>query len=157
MDLTPTTSVTTAQVMGDCLAIALLERRGFRAEDFRFLHPGGVIGGVASRGVEELMHERDALPKVLESASLRYTVVGRDLAAGAMFEPVVRFVNELRARPRVVTERIFQTFGAYEPLAEPNRAMTEVLQRLAGEVRVVEGLDGHNWTNWRDDSEDRQF
>ncbi|TMQ71844.1 MAG: KpsF/GutQ family sugar-phosphate isomerase [Candidatus Eisenbacteria bacterium] len=71
MDLTPTTSVTTAQVMGDCLAIALLERRGFRAEDFRFLHPGGVIGGVASRGVEELMHERDALPKVLESASLR--------------------------------------------------------------------------------------
>jgi arabinose-5-phosphate isomerase len=44
-----TTSVTAAQVMGDCLAIALLERRGFRAEDFRFLHPGGVIGGVASR------------------------------------------------------------------------------------------------------------
>jgi enterochelin esterase-like enzyme len=87
---------------------------------------------------------------LLESASLRYTVVGRDLAAGAVFEPVVRFVNELRAKPRVVTERIFQTFGAYEPLAEPNRAMTEVLQRLAGEVRVVEGLDGHNWTNWRD-------
>ncbi|HUK63468.1 MAG TPA: SIS domain-containing protein, partial [Dongiaceae bacterium] len=41
MDLTPTTSVTLAQVMGDCLAIALLERRGFKPEDFRFLHPGG--------------------------------------------------------------------------------------------------------------------
>lgn len=71
MDLTPTTSVTAAQVMGDCLAVALLQRRGFRPEDFRFLHPGGVIGGVASRRVEELMHEGDALPKVPLDASLR--------------------------------------------------------------------------------------
>ncbi|HET9327025.1 MAG TPA: KpsF/GutQ family sugar-phosphate isomerase [Candidatus Eisenbacteria bacterium] len=71
MDLTPTTSVTAAQVMGDCLAVALLERRGFRAEDFRFLHPGGVIGGVASRRIEELMHEGSAMPKVPVTASLR--------------------------------------------------------------------------------------
>jgi arabinose-5-phosphate isomerase len=71
MDLTPTTSVTLAQVMGDCLAIALLERRGFRADDFRFLHPGGVIGRAASRRVGELMHDGDALPKVGESTGLR--------------------------------------------------------------------------------------
>jgi arabinose-5-phosphate isomerase len=71
MDLTPTTSVTAAQVMGDCLAVALLERRGFRPEDFRFLHPGGVIGGIASRRAGELMHEGDALPKVLVTTSLR--------------------------------------------------------------------------------------
>lgn len=71
MDLTPTTSVTVAQVMGDCLAIALLERRGFQAEDFRFLHPGGVIGGVASRRVGELMHGGEALPLVKEAAGLR--------------------------------------------------------------------------------------
>src|SRR5262249_11721091 len=64
MDLTPTTSITLAQVMGDCLAVALLERRGFRAEDFRFLHPGGVIGRAASRRVEELMHRGEALPRV---------------------------------------------------------------------------------------------
>ncbi len=71
MDLTPTTSVTLAQVMGDCLAVALLERRGFSPEDFRFLHPGGVIGRAASRRVEELMHGGDALPRVAETASLR--------------------------------------------------------------------------------------
>ncbi len=71
MDLTPTTSITAAQVMGDCLAVALLERRGFRAEDFRFLHPGGVIGGVASRRVGELMHEGLALPRVRATAPLR--------------------------------------------------------------------------------------
>jgi len=71
MDLTPTTSITLAQVMGDCLAVALLERRGFRPEDFRFLHPGGVIGGVASRRVAELMHGGDALPQVRERTRLR--------------------------------------------------------------------------------------
>ena len=71
MDLTPTTSVTVAQVMGDCLAVALLERRGFQPEDFRFLHPGGVIGGVASRRVGELMHQGEAMPRVKVGASLR--------------------------------------------------------------------------------------
>lgn len=71
MDLTPTTSITLAQVMGDCLAIALLERRGFRAEDFRFLHPGGVIGRAAARRVGELMHAGEELPRVPESAGLR--------------------------------------------------------------------------------------
>jgi arabinose-5-phosphate isomerase len=71
MDLTPTTSITVAQVMGDCLAVALLERRGFKAEDFRFLHPGGVIGRAASRRVGELMHGGDEVPHVPEGAGLR--------------------------------------------------------------------------------------
>jgi arabinose-5-phosphate isomerase len=71
MDLTPTTSITLAQVMGDCLAVALLERRGFRPEDFRFLHPGGVLGRAGARRVAELMHDGDALPCVNESAALR--------------------------------------------------------------------------------------
>jgi arabinose-5-phosphate isomerase len=61
--------------MGDCLAVALLERRGFKPEDFRFLHPGGVIGRAASRRVAELMHEGDALPRVGEQAGLREVMV----------------------------------------------------------------------------------
>jgi arabinose-5-phosphate isomerase len=71
MDLTPTTSITLAQVVGDCLAVALLDRRGFAAEDFRFLHPGGVLGRAASRRVGELMHAGDALPRVARDAPLR--------------------------------------------------------------------------------------
>jgi arabinose-5-phosphate isomerase len=71
MDLTPTTSITVAQVIGDCLAVALLDRRGFQPEDFRFLHPGGVIGGIAARRVAELMHDGDGLPKVGLRATLR--------------------------------------------------------------------------------------
>ena len=71
MDLTPTTSVTLTQVVGDCLAVALMEQRGFKPEDFRFLHPGGVIGRAASRRAHELMHAGDALPKVAQRATLR--------------------------------------------------------------------------------------
>lgn len=71
MELTPTTSITLAQVMGDCLAVALLERRGFRPEDFRFLHPGGVLGRAGARRVSELMHSGDDLPRVTESTGLR--------------------------------------------------------------------------------------
>ena len=71
MDLTPTTSITLTQVVGDCLAVALMEQRGFKPEDFRFLHPGGVIGRAASRPVSELMHSGDALPHVQLHAGLR--------------------------------------------------------------------------------------
>ena len=71
MDLTPTTSITLTQVVGDCLAVALMEQRGFKPEDFRFLHPGGVIGRAASRPVSELMHSGDELPRVGEDARLR--------------------------------------------------------------------------------------
>ena len=71
MDLTPTTSITLTQVVGDCLAVALMEHRGFKPEDFRFLHPGGVIGRAASRPVSELMHSGEALPRVAVDTKLR--------------------------------------------------------------------------------------
>ncbi|MCE9626418.1 MAG: KpsF/GutQ family sugar-phosphate isomerase [Candidatus Eisenbacteria bacterium] len=71
MDLTPTTSITLTQVVGDCLAIALMEQRGFKPEDFRFLHPGGVIGRSAARRVSELMHAEAACPRVALGTKLR--------------------------------------------------------------------------------------
>lgn len=71
MDLTPTTSVTVMQVVGDALAVALMEQRGFKPEDFRFLHPGGVIGRSAARRVHELMHAGESLPRVTAATPLR--------------------------------------------------------------------------------------
>jgi arabinose-5-phosphate isomerase len=71
MDLTPTTSITLTQVVGDCIAVALMQHRGFKPEDFRYLHPGGVIGRAASRPVAELMHGGDELPVVRADAGLR--------------------------------------------------------------------------------------
>ena len=61
--LAPTTSTTVMLALGDCLAVALLERRGFSAEDFHDLHPGGKLGSSLIK-VGELMHTGEALPLV---------------------------------------------------------------------------------------------
>jgi arabinose-5-phosphate isomerase len=63
LNLAPTASTAAAMAMGDALAIALLERRGFKEEDFAALHPGGRLGKKLRR-VESLMHTGDALPHV---------------------------------------------------------------------------------------------
>jgi arabinose-5-phosphate isomerase len=59
--LAPTTSTTMMMALGDALAVALLERRGFSAEDFQALHPGGSLGARLQR-VSDLMHGPERLP-----------------------------------------------------------------------------------------------
>ena len=61
MGLAPTTSTTASLALGDALAVALMERKGFSADDFRLLHPGGQIGKSLLR-VVDIMHTGDALP-----------------------------------------------------------------------------------------------
>ncbi|HWT97422.1 MAG TPA: KpsF/GutQ family sugar-phosphate isomerase [Terriglobales bacterium] len=67
--LAPTTSTTMMLALGDALAIALLERRGFSAEDFKEFHPGGKLGQRLLR-VSNLMHIGGELPLVAETASM---------------------------------------------------------------------------------------
>ncbi len=61
--------------MGDALAIALLEMRGFTAEDFAFLHPGGSLGKRLSLKIEELMIKGNDIPVVSENASLKDAIL----------------------------------------------------------------------------------
>ena len=70
MNLAPTASTTATLAMGDALAMALSQRKGFRAEQFATLHPAGVIGKRYIR-VEALMHTGDALPRVTGDTSMR--------------------------------------------------------------------------------------
>jgi arabinose-5-phosphate isomerase len=63
----PTCSSTAALAMGDALAVALIKKRGFRAEDFAFLHPGGSLGKKLLVRVGDLMHAGDGLPLVSPS------------------------------------------------------------------------------------------
>lgn len=70
LNLAPTTSTTATLVMGDALAIALLEARGFTAEDFAFSHPGGALGRKLLLKVEDIMHKDTEVPRVLGSAPL---------------------------------------------------------------------------------------
>ncbi|MGD8174618.1 KpsF/GutQ family sugar-phosphate isomerase [Marinimicrobium sp. ARAG 43.8] len=68
--LAPTASTTATLVVGDALAIALLEARGFTAEDFAFSHPGGTLGRKLLLRVQDIMHRGDAIPRVTPGTSL---------------------------------------------------------------------------------------
>lgn len=70
----PTTSTTLQIALGDALAVALLERRGFTASDFRIYHPGGKLGSVL-RTVGDLMHAGDELPLVTADTSMAQTLL----------------------------------------------------------------------------------
>lgn len=71
LNLAPTSSTTVSLVIGDALAIALLEARGFTAEDFAFSHPGGALGRRLLLKVENVMHAGARLPLVSRGTSLR--------------------------------------------------------------------------------------
>ncbi|SEQ61534.1 arabinose-5-phosphate isomerase [Amphritea atlantica] len=70
LGLAPTSSTTATLVIGDALAIALLEARGFSAEDFAFSHPGGSLGRRLLLKVSDIMHSGDDIPRVSDSTML---------------------------------------------------------------------------------------
>lgn len=70
LGLAPTSSTTATLVMGDALAVALLEARGFSAEDFAFSHPGGTLGRRLLLRVSDIMHTGDRIPRVSPQTTL---------------------------------------------------------------------------------------
>jgi len=74
MNLAPTSSTTAALAMGDALAMALLDLRGVRAEDYAALHPRGSLGWKALGKVGDLMRTGEAVPVVRESASMKEAI-----------------------------------------------------------------------------------
>lgn len=71
LGLAPTASTTAALALGDALAVAVLEARGFREEDFALFHPGGALGKRLLLTVAELMHTGEAFPAVPETATVK--------------------------------------------------------------------------------------
>ncbi|BBM63702.1 arabinose 5-phosphate isomerase [Vibrio alfacsensis] len=71
LGLAPTSSTTATLVMGDALAVALLQARGFSAEDFALSHPGGALGRKLLLKLSDIMHIGSALPKVAPNALIR--------------------------------------------------------------------------------------
>lgn len=70
LGLAPTASTTAALVMGDALAVALLEARGFTEEDFALSHPGGSLGRRLLLRIADIMHTGDEIPRVARSTAL---------------------------------------------------------------------------------------
>lgn len=71
LGLAPTASTTAALVMGDALAVALLNARGFTADDFALSHPGGSLGRRLLLRVSDIMHDGERLPKVRQDAIIK--------------------------------------------------------------------------------------
>lgn len=74
LNLAPTASTTAALALGDALAVALLDARGFSADDFARTHPGGSLGRRLLVHVRDVMHSGDALPRVGLDATLKATL-----------------------------------------------------------------------------------
>jgi arabinose-5-phosphate isomerase len=75
LGLAPTASTTAALAMGDALAVALLESRGFTREDFARSHPAGTLGRRLLLHVADIMHRDEAIPRVLLGTPLRETLI----------------------------------------------------------------------------------
>lgn len=94
LGLAPTTSTTVTLVMGDALAIALLEARGFTAEDFAFSHPGGALGRKLLLRVGDIMHSGDEIPRVMSVTPLSQALLEMT-SKGFGLTTVVNDNNEL--------------------------------------------------------------
>jgi len=140
----PTTSTTLQIALGDALAVALMERRGFNAEAFRAFHPGGSLGA-ALRSVADLMHEDDELPLVEAEAPMRqallvmtekrFGVVGV-VGAGGRLEGVVTD-GDLRRHMEGLLEHSAGEIMTAEPrTASPELLAAEAL-RIMNEARIT--------------------
>ncbi len=74
-DLAPTASTTATLAMGDALSITLLQKKGFTAEDFAYLHPGGSLGKRLSLEIKEIMITGERIPIVNESTSIKDVIL----------------------------------------------------------------------------------
>jgi arabinose-5-phosphate isomerase len=96
LNLAPTASTTAALALGDALAVALLDARGFSADDFARTHPGGSLGRRLLIHVRDVMHSGDALPQVDRDASLKaalFEMTRKGLGMTAVVDPAGKVVG----------------------------------------------------------------
>ncbi|WP_371039396.1 MULTISPECIES: SIS domain-containing protein [unclassified Rhodosalinus] len=115
--MAPTTSTTMAMALGDALAVALMEARGFRAEDFRMFHPGGKLGAQLAR-VDQLMHGAAAVPAVAPDAPMSETLLA--MTSGGF--GIAAVLDTDRRVSGVITD------------GDLRRSMDGLMSRTAGEV-----------------------
>ena len=135
--LAPTTSTTMQLVLGDALAIALLEGRGFTARDFRALHPGGKLGAKLQH-VRDVMHTGDRIPRIDASARMAEAIVemttkGFGCAAAFDDSRLVGIVTDGDLR-----RHLKANFSLETPVAD---VMTRRPRTIAPDALVAEALE----------------
>jgi arabinose-5-phosphate isomerase len=121
LGLAPTASTTATLAMGDALAVALLEKRGFKKDDFAILHPGGKLGKQLLLKVRDLMHAGDELPMVYEEALMKGALV--EITSKRL--GVTGVMNKRHELVGIITD------GDLRRALERH---TDLLERTAGEV-----------------------
>ena len=136
--LAPTTSTTMQLAIGDALAVALLEARGFTAQDFRLFHPGGKLGAQLSF-VRDVMHSGDAMPVVSHDARMEDAVIemtGKRLGCVAVVDEQGRLAG-------IVTDGDLRRHmkSSADLLGSPVRTvMTTTPMTIAPDVMAAEAL-----------------
>jgi arabinose-5-phosphate isomerase len=160
LGLAPTASTTAMLALGDALAVALAEKRGFKEEDFADLHPGGKLGKKLAR-VSQLMHTGDAVPRVLRDTKMPdviyemsrkglgiTTVVENNKLAGVISDGDLRRLLEKRkdvlnltagecmtANPKTIAADEFATSALR--IMEQKKITSLIVTRESGEVEGV--------------------
>ena len=140
LGLAPTSSTTAALVMGDALAVALLEARGFTREDFALSHPGGRLGRRLLLRVMDIMHTGKDVPAVAETASVRDAVLemtAKKLGMTAVVDAADRQVSGIFTDGDL--RRLFERGGDFDatPIA---RLMTVGCQHIKADRLAAEAL-----------------
>lgn len=154
--LAPTASTTAALALGDALAIALSERKGFRAEDFARLHPGGRLGKRLAR-VAELMHAGDQIPKVStdtpmdqviyemsrKGLGITSVVEGDDRLVGVISDGDLRRLLE-REQEKILSRTAEQCMTRQPATVEPDSLATCALNLMEeGSITSLMVVDEH--------------
>jgi arabinose-5-phosphate isomerase len=96
LGLAPTASTTATLAMGDAIAVALLDKRGFREEDFACFHPGGTLGKRLLLRVRDLMHTGDAIPVVSEATLIKdaiYEISSKKMGVTSVLDDTGKLVG----------------------------------------------------------------
>jgi arabinose-5-phosphate isomerase len=136
--LAPTTSTTMQLVLGDALAIALLEGRGFTALDFRALHPGGKLGAKL-RHVREVMHTGDRVPSIDIKARMAEAIVemtSKGFGCVAVLENDGRLAGIITDGD--LRHHLQSNFSLEAPVAE---VMTRTPRTISPDALVAEALE----------------
>ncbi|QTD45349.1 KpsF/GutQ family sugar-phosphate isomerase [Ottowia testudinis] len=141
LNLAPTASTTAQLALGDALAVALLDARGFRAEDFARSHPGGALGRRLLTRVSDIMRSGDAVPRVLPGADFSHLMremTRKGLGASAIADAdgrVLGIFTDGDLRRLVETGRDLRALTAREVMhAAPRTIAADALAAEAAEV-----------------------
>jgi len=146
MGLAPTTSTTLMLVLGDALAVALMERRGFSVDQYRDFHPGGSLGRALIR-VCDLMHTGDAIPLVCEREAMpdvliaiaehRFGCVGVVDRKGALTGIITDGDLRRHMGPEILKQRAQDVMTRAPKIARPNQLAAEALA-LMNEKKITQ-------------------